>query len=463
MEKHQFDRLSHRIFNGGYEKAVQQQDYDREGARRNLRALANRNSYSGAASQADSSAQSTPQHRYPVRSKQQDDDGNHSSPRATFGAQRTVPHKYSMRSRQQDSVGGSTTPWTIDIPLPSIEGGSNYMSTGQPGFQSFSNAQARQSTPRRTRERTEERTVSPPPTPEATEAYLSQAKLPPIKRATPRKLLVILDLNGTLLARPHLRNPTEFITRPGVDFLLQYLFENHIVMIWTSMHMKNARPIVSQLLDKVQVGGLAAFWARDRLELSREQLHAKVQVYKKLDQVFADKMIQSAYPDEEYGAGEWDQSNTILVDDSNLKALAQPHNLLQIPEFKAQAPKQPKVLETWRRNQKSILCSLILKLDELKYQADVSRLILRWQTGKAEVPREPKNAAVVKEKQKSSEPAQLMTPESLDLPDMPEGLNQNEAQSTKSKDIARKEEEREPTRSESEIPESIWADLLAGK
>ena len=342
------------------------------------------------------------------------------------------------------------------------------MSTAQAGFQSFRNVKARQSTPRRTRERTEERTVSPPPAPEATEAYISQAKLPPVKRSTPQKLLVILDLNGTLLARPQFRNPTEFITRPGVDFLLQYLFENHVVMIWTSMHMKNARPIVSQLLDKVQIGELAAFWARDKLELSQAQLQAKVQVYKKLDQVFTDEKIQSAYPVEENGPGGWDQSNTILVDDSNLKALAQPHNLLQIPEFKAQTPKQPKELERWRKNQKSILCSLIMKLDELKYQIDVSRLILRWQTGKAEVPREPKSKVALEKKKKkeqepNSEPAQLMTPESLNSNDVAEDLEQSEFQSTKNKAAVEEGQAREPMRSESEIPESVWADLLAGK
>lgn len=41
----------------------------------------------------------------------------------------------------------------------------------------------------------------------------------------------------------------------------------------------------------------------------------------------------------------WDQSNTVLIDDNALKASAQPHNLVQIPEFTKDIPDPCDVLQ----------------------------------------------------------------------------------------------------------------------
>lgn len=127
---------------------------------------------------------------------------------------------------------------------------------------------------------------------------------------------------------------------------------------------------------------MAGVWARDKLDLTKLQYDNKVQVYKKLQKIWADKTIQTK---SEPGR-RWDQSNTILVDDSQSKALAQPHNLLQVPEFEDNAPHQKAALQKWRLEQEEIVKSLEQKLEELKWQVDVSRLIREWQTGKTTAP-----------------------------------------------------------------------------
>jgi hypothetical protein len=59
-----------------------------------------------------------------------------------------------------------------------------------------------------------------------------------------------------------------------------------------------------------------------------------VQVYKNLDLVWSKEEIQKQHPDYESG-GRFGQHNTVLIDDTTLKAAAQPHNLLLCSEFSA--------------------------------------------------------------------------------------------------------------------------------
>ena len=71
---------------------------------------------------------------------------------------------------------------------------------------------------------------------------------------------------------------------------------------------------------------LVAVWGRDTLGLSREQMYAKVVVYKKLEKVWTSVGLSKG----EKGGGVWSQANTVLVDDSAVKASAQPFNLVEI-------------------------------------------------------------------------------------------------------------------------------------
>lgn len=124
--------------------------------------------------------------------------------------------------------------------------------------------------------------------------------------------------------------------------------------------------------------------------LSREQYREKVQVYKRLEKVWADKIIQAKYPSlhagnevVDYEGGKWDQTNTVLIDDSNLKALAQPHNLLQVPEFENANHQRGE-------EEKEVFADLKRKLETLLWVDDISKLIRRWQVGEVEPPPRPK-------------------------------------------------------------------------
>jgi hypothetical protein len=89
-----------------------------------------------------------------------------------------------------------------------------------------------------------------------------------------------------------------------------------------------------------------------------------VQVYKNLKLVWSRSQIQSYHPDYETG-GRFGQHNTVLIDDSSIKASAQPHNLLEIPEFCA----------TPEQMQDDVLRVVAGYLETLRQQADVSRFI----------------------------------------------------------------------------------------
>lgn len=346
-----------------------------------------------------------------------------------------------------------------DRPLPSIELGTDSSFEAQAGF-----GESRRSQPRRNSPQcTQQGTVSPPTAPEASLVYLAQARLPPVRRSTPRKCLVVLDLNGTCIARPNQLEPKAFQARPGIHKLFDYLFEHHVVMIFTSMQRKNAAAIVDELFTSSQRNKLAGFWARDKLGLTAEQLHAKTQTYKNLSPIWLDKAIQSTHPADE-GRWGWNQSNTVLIDDSHLKAVSHPHNLLLVPEFSKKDAAKRKLHLAVKRKEEAILQSLIMKLEELKYYNDVSRLILQWQTGKAQIPGAPRSDLVMEEKMeaKAQENVQLLTPEST-IESLSEDSQDDEVHQTLSmqmKKLADDEDRRE--RAVSDIPDTTWADLLNG-
>ena len=73
----------------------------------------------------------------------------------------------------------------------------------------------------------------------------------------------------------------------------------------------------------------------------------------------------------------------MLIDDSHLKALSQPHNLIQVPEF----TRNHNLNKAEKRREHEIVASLRAKLEELRWTHDVSRHILRWQIGEIESPR----------------------------------------------------------------------------
>lgn len=228
-----------------------------------------------------------------------------------------------------------------------------------------------------------ERPVTPPPEPVVSRIYQSRANNPLQSLPHAQKLLVVLDLNGTLLVRKK-GDPQRMIKRPGVEFLLEYLFTKHVVMVCTSATARNARDMVQKLLTPDQVSRLITIRARDTLGLTPVQYASKVQVYKNLEDIWTDPLVINSIP---YGAKSWSLANTVLIDDSILKAKAQPYNLIQVPEFEWAAlgdrKHPPKEII---QEEVAIMKSVKKKLEELKYQANVACLIKQWQEGQNAAP-----------------------------------------------------------------------------
>ncbi|XPS67907.1 hypothetical protein M3J09_000202 [Ascochyta lentis] len=201
------------------------------------------------------------------------------------------------------------------------------------------------------------------PAPAPTEAYMAQAAGEPSTVALSGRILVILDLNGTLLYRPN-RNKKTMIARPFLIPFLRYLFSNFAVMVWSSARPENVASLVEQSLEEDLRKTLVAQWSRGEFNLKPEHYNQNVQVYKNLDLVWNREEIQQQHPDYANG-GRFGQHNTVLIDDSMLKAAAQPHNLLQISEFSA----------TPQQMREDKLREVAGYLETLRTQQDVSKFM----------------------------------------------------------------------------------------
>ncbi|EMC96587.1 hypothetical protein BAUCODRAFT_33948 [Baudoinia panamericana UAMH 10762] len=192
--------------------------------------------------------------------------------------------------------------------------------------------------------------------PEPTWTYLKQAEREAAFRSgPPRRLLVVLDLNGTLVHRKK-GGGSNFTARVHVPEFLHYLLTNHKVMIWSSARPENVKDMCAKLFTKTKRDQLVAIWARDKLRLTPHQYNEKVQVYKQLSWVWRDHDIDLTCAQGEI----WDQDNTVLIDDSVEKAASEPFNLIKIDEY------------CGGKDQLDMLGPLIQYLEVLKTVVDVS-------------------------------------------------------------------------------------------
>lgn len=88
---------------------------------------------------------------------------------------------------------------------------------------------------------------------------------------------------------------------------------------------------------------VAAIWGREKFDLTRADYDARVQCYKRLTKVWADPIIAQHHPEFMQG-GKWNQTNTVLVDDSLEKGRSEPFNLVEIPEFFGDHNEQGQIL-----------------------------------------------------------------------------------------------------------------------
>lgn len=235
--------------------------------------------------------------------------------------------------------------------------------------------------------------------PVPTSAYMQQASQTPKLRSHPQPLLIILDLNGTLIFRKHKKLPPNFARRAGLEQFLDELTQKYSVMIWSSSKPATVDAICKKLFPDDKKDSIVAMWGRDKFDLTHAQYNSKLQVYKELRKVWADPQIQAAYPGrepvntnaapsrpggkfskrnkkrQENNSNEsaqsppvgqrWDQTNTILIDDSKLKALSEPYNILEIPEFTG----NPSIDES------TLFTNVLRKLDTLSRHDDVSKMM----------------------------------------------------------------------------------------
>jgi hypothetical protein len=238
--------------------------------------------------------------------------------------------------------------------------------------------------------------------PSPTQAYLQQSSQEPQQSPSKRPLLIILDLNGTLIFRKKRIFPPKFARRAGLDQFLAALIKNYSVMIWSSSQPPTVNAVCEQIFPGAMHDQVVALWGRDKFGLTQRQYNNKLQVYKQLHKVWETPSIQGAFPGNEglrddpsgpvtttrkamvqkasaklqaktntknlQPGHRWDQTNTILIDDSKLKALSEPFNILEIPEF----TNDPKVDES------TLFAKILHRLDILSHHDDVSKVLRVW-------------------------------------------------------------------------------------
>ena len=200
--------------------------------------------------------------------------------------------------------------------------------------------------------------------PNPTAEYLKQASNAPEEVSSPKSFLVILDLNGTLLYRPR-KGGSKYLERPHLNKFLRYLLQNHFVMVWSSSKPKNVQGMTTKLFDEASKEKLIATWNRTHLRLPEEAYEQKVQVYKQLSWVWEDQTMQLKHPDraaQTDPTASWSQADTVLIDDSILKAASEPHNLIELEEFEA----------TGVQMKEDVLGPVVVYLEKLRMQKDVS-------------------------------------------------------------------------------------------
>jgi hypothetical protein len=209
--------------------------------------------------------------------------------------------------------------------------------------------------------------------PEPSPRYLELARAEPCRLYHPKKLLIVLDLNGTLIVRADDSNiPTP---RPHVFQFLAYCLKHHCVAIWSSARRKNVEKMMTYLFTRNQISQLVAVWSREDSRLG-EFFDRKIQVYKQLHWLWSNLEVQNSarrsqipeLPSTEQSAlvtGAWDQINTVLVDGSLEKADSEPYNLVQVEEFTGNTGDA----------RGDVLGAVLAYIEDLAWERDVSSAI----------------------------------------------------------------------------------------
>ncbi|KAG0093496.1 hypothetical protein BGZ92_005235 [Podila epicladia] len=187
-----------------------------------------------------------------------------------------------------------------------------------------------------------------------TPSYLATANEPSRTLPTPRKMLVVLDLNGTLFFRQkRLSGKPTIINRPFLLEFMRLLFTHFHVMVWSS----SRRESVDAMLQRIpkDFGRMDRIWSREDFDLHEVDFHRKVLTLKDLEKVWQEIEIEKEWASpqqlEEQYAEDFDQTNTILIDDSTHKSQLQPYNCIPIADFdfeRAESGTDIELLKVWQ-------------------------------------------------------------------------------------------------------------------
>ncbi|CEG70467.1 hypothetical protein RMATCC62417_06360 [Rhizopus microsporus] len=182
--------------------------------------------------------------------------------------------------------------------------------------------------------------------------YLEIAKQASITLKEPRKQLLILDLNGTLVSR--VKGGGSMFVRPFSDQFFDYIFDHFTVMVWSS-----AQPHSVNFMCRMfgsHRSKLALIWDRTSFGLSIEEYSRKTATIKDLNKVW--QRLE-----------EFDATNTILLDDSSSKTVLQPFNVIHPTEFIHGS-------SSFRSSGECELVQIIDYLKVLRYQSNVANYIM---------------------------------------------------------------------------------------
>jgi hypothetical protein len=189
-----------------------------------------------------------------------------------------------------------------------------------------------------------------------TKAYLDAVKIESIKLKNPLKnQLLILDLNGTLVSR--VKGNKSMYVRPYSQQFLDYVFNNFHVMLWSSAQPHSVHNM-SRLFGKHKEK-LSVIWDRTSFGLSKSDYSRKVATIKDLDKVW------------QHFQGQYDATNTILLDDSPVKAQLQPYNCVHPSEFEHGS-------SVFVSSGESELLHVLNYLKILQFQSNVSNYIRQY-------------------------------------------------------------------------------------
>lgn len=135
----------------------------------------------------------------------------------------------------------------------------------------------------------------------------------------PKKQLLILDLNGTLISRMKCgktKAKKPFYARPHYQAFLDFIFKHFEVMVWSSARQQNVERMCHIFTEPLKL-----VWSRSHLQLSQQQFHSNTDTIKDLDIVW------------KHFLNEYNATNTIVIDDSPSKLVLQPYNLIHIRTF----------------------------------------------------------------------------------------------------------------------------------